>query len=353
VVVRELVPFHQKPPARTAMMPTVMNCSPTTVLNSNRAVAPPVISNQPMGSCRAVHLLKEVRALAASSPLEARDAASLPRALAVLDEIRSRLLGKRLVIFLDYDGTLTPIVSNPEEAFMSASMRATVDKLSAAKKVAIISGRGRERVKDFVQLPSLYYAGSHGHDISGPGGLRHRIAEDALPALASARESLRAQLASIPGAAVEDNEFSVSVHWRNTPVERRAEVENVTRREVERWHDLKYTQGKCVYEVRPELPGAPVWNKGEAVRYLLDHLLSDAAHTQQTDDGDEESDVVPIYIGDDLTDEDAFAVLHELGGLSFLVAGRGESERPRETYGTHVLADCAEVELLLSALGSI
>jgi len=72
--------------------------------------------------------------------------ASLPRALDALDELRARAAGKRLVIFIDYDGTLTPIVSNPDHAFLSETMRAAVERLAASKEVAIVSGRSRQKV---------------------------------------------------------------------------------------------------------------------------------------------------------------------------------------------------------------
>lgn len=281
--------------------------------------------------------------------------ASLPRALDSLEEIRSRTRGKRVVVFLDYDGTLTPIVSNPDHAVLSDSMRATIERLAASKEVAIVSGRRREKVQAFVQLSSLIYAGSHGFDIAGPS-LRHTIAEEALPALAAAREALTARLAQIPGAAVEDNEFSVSVHWRNVPEEHRPAVEAATRAEVEgRPEQLALTSGKCVFEVRLRPRVAPVWDKGAAVRFLLDHLLG-AQHAGERGEergGGGLEDVVPVYIGDDTTDEDAFAVLRELGGLSFVVAGAAEGERPRETLGSHVLADVGEVEALLGALASV
>lgn len=366
-VTRALVPFHPAPVATPApsardagySKPAPFSVDGTwqppwktarltdgarTTQRSDRTSVRPHESPPPVA-----HLDLNVRAT--STELEARDASTLPRALAVLDEIRDRLAGRRVVVFLDYDGTLTPIVSNPEDAVLSTSMRAAVDRLSQSKRVAIVSGRGREKVEQFVQLSSLFYAGSHGHDISGPSGLRHQIAEDALPTLSAVRAALVARLADVPGASVEDNKFSVSVHWRNVPHERRAAVENATRDEVSRWEGLRYTTGKCVYEVRPALPSASTWNKGEAVRYLLDYLSSDAVHEQGAAAAADE-EIVPIYVGDDTTDEDAFAVLHELGGLSFLVASTGETERPRETFGTHVLADCAEVETLLNALAS-
>ena len=73
-------------------------------------------------------------------------------------------------MFLDYDGTLTPIVSDPDAATLSDHMRDAVGKLSDRATVAIVSGRAREKLRNFVQLPELYYAGSHGFDIDGPGG---------------------------------------------------------------------------------------------------------------------------------------------------------------------------------------
>ena len=77
-------------------------------------------------------------------------------------------------MFLDYDGTLTPIVSDPDAATLSDHMRDAVGKLSDKATVAIVSGRAREKLRNFVQLPELYYAGSHGFDIDGPGGTGRR-----------------------------------------------------------------------------------------------------------------------------------------------------------------------------------
>ena len=78
------------------------------------------------------------------------------------------------MVFLDYDGTLTPIVSDPDAATLSDHMRDAVGKLSDKATVAIVSGRAREKLRNFVQLPELYYAGSHGFDIDGPGGIGRR-----------------------------------------------------------------------------------------------------------------------------------------------------------------------------------
>jgi trehalose 6-phosphate phosphatase len=94
--------------------------------------------------------------------------ASHPCALARRDDLRAIIRHKRVVVFLDYDGTLTPIVSNPDHAFMSPAMRHTVRSIAEMFPTAIISGRARSKVESFVQLPELFYAGSHGLDIKGP-----------------------------------------------------------------------------------------------------------------------------------------------------------------------------------------
>lgn len=91
-----------------------------------------------------------------------------PCILTNFKDFLSLISGKRVVVFLDYDGTLTPIVSNPDEAYLSSSMRAAVQQVAQTFPTAVISGRGRDKVEAFVQLEELYYAGSHGLDIKGP-----------------------------------------------------------------------------------------------------------------------------------------------------------------------------------------
>lgn len=99
-------------------------------------------------------------------------------ALTNFDQVVASVSDNQLVLFLDYDGTLAPIVNNPEEAFMSEEMREVVRQLSEKYTTAIVSGRGLDRLTSFISLPlsPLYFAGSHGFDIIGPN-LRHRVAE--------------------------------------------------------------------------------------------------------------------------------------------------------------------------------
>uniref|UniRef100_K3YIX9 Trehalose 6-phosphate phosphatase n=1 Tax=Setaria italica TaxID=4555 RepID=K3YIX9_SETIT len=183
-----------------------------------------------------------VESMRASSPTHARAAAALaagvdverhaswmvehPSALSKFDQVVAASKGKQIVVFLDYDGTLSPIVDDPDAAYMSDTMRRAVRSVAKHFPTAIVSGRCRDKVFEFVKLAELYYAGSHGMDIKGPvKGSRHTKAAKAkgvlfqpasqfLPMIEQVHESLVEKTKSIPGAKVENNKFCVSVHFR-------------------------------------------------------------------------------------------------------------------------------------------
>ncbi|RRT38167.1 hypothetical protein B296_00048148 [Ensete ventricosum] len=122
-----------------------------------------------------------------------------PSALSKFEHIVSASKGKQIVMFLDYDGTLSPIVDDPDSAFMSDAMRAAVRDVARCFPTAIVSGRCLDKVINFVRLANLYYAGSHGMDIKGPEKPRRTKAR---------------RTKSTAGVKVEDNKFCVSVHFR-------------------------------------------------------------------------------------------------------------------------------------------
>ncbi|KAJ4837298.1 hypothetical protein Tsubulata_026373 [Turnera subulata] len=137
-----------------------------------------------------------------------------PSALVAFDRIKEQLEGKSLAVFLDYDGTLSPIVNDPEKAFMSDEMRSAVEEVGYMFPTAIVSGRRRNKVEEFVQLKNVTYAGSHGMDIltsSGSlSGLQHQIREVDEKVL----KVLKERTEVFEGSSVEDNLFCVSVHYR-------------------------------------------------------------------------------------------------------------------------------------------
>src|SRR5882724_10932913 len=130
----------------------------------------------------------------------------LPSALKHVQEIARR--SGRPAVFLDYDGTLTPIVSHPEKALLSDSMRQAVQALATNASVAILSGRDLDDVRQRVNIGAIVYAGSHGFDIAGPRGLRKEMATEFLPRLDMVEKELGNQLAAIPGARLERKRFS-------------------------------------------------------------------------------------------------------------------------------------------------
>jgi len=209
--------------------------------------------------------------------------------------------GKKLAVFLDYDGTLTPIVKDPDMAIMSEETRASVKVVATNFPCAIISGRGRDKVFDFVKLEEMYYAGSHGLDIVGPKAgmwkseLDFQPAKDYMETITTVHGLLVDRVKDIPGANVENNKFCTSVHFRNCAPESWEEVVDITESTVGEFSTLKITRGRKVLEVRPKLE----WDKGKALYYLVEALGLDKM-----------DDVVSIYIGDDRTDEDAFKVLY-------------------------------------------
>jgi trehalose-phosphatase len=250
----------------------------------------------------------------------------IPSALEHVQEIARR--GDRLAVFLDYDGTLTPIVSHPQDAWLSDSMRQTLQSLAARVPVAILSGRDLDDVRGRVLVDGIVYAGSHGFDIAGAGGLRRELGAACLPVLDEAETELREELDEIPGAQLERKHFSVAAHYRNVNQKDAFRVALAVDAVAARHRELRRIDGKRVYELLPDID----WNKGKAVLWLLETL------------GLEGRNVLPIYIGDDRTDEDAFSVLNKRG-VGILV-----SEQPQVTAASYSLNNPEEVERFLQKL---
>jgi trehalose 6-phosphate phosphatase len=258
----------------------------------------------------------------------------LPHALRDRDELDAAIGGRRPAVFLDYDGVLTPIVDRPEDARMSPAMRRVVGELAERCPVCVVSGRDRAVVQELMGLSNLVVAGSHGFDIWHPerGALSHEAATGFEELIASVTARLRAEVGELPGVAVEPKRASVAVHYRLAGEDARRRVtELVERLLADRPDELKVTPGKMVYELQPKLD----WHKGKAVLYLLDTLrLAENGH-------------VPLYLGDDVTDEDAFRALHGRG-VSIYVGLLAQLDRPTDADFT--LDSVDEVAQLLDTL---
>jgi alpha,alpha-trehalase len=230
-------------------------------------------------------------------------------ALESFEAIKESIRGKEVVVFLDYDGTLTRIVPRPEDALLSEKMREILIRLAAQCTVAVVSGRGLKDVKKRVDIDDLYYAGSHGFEIEGTHGLKmeHDEAKGFLHVLDDAEANLIELLSDIQGAQVERKKFSIAVHYRNVDEDETATVEGIVNHTIEQYPALRKSFGKKVYDLRPDMD----WGKGKAITWLMDALDLELPG------------VIPFYLGDDLTDEDAFRTL-ELKGTGIVV---GEGSR--------------------------
>jgi trehalose 6-phosphate phosphatase len=261
----------------------------------------------------------------------------LPHALDDATGLHDRMAGKRIAVFLDYDGTLTPIVDRPEDAIISDAMRDVVRGLARRCTVCVVSGRDRAVVQRLMGVDDLVVAGSHGFDIWSPQGGRIEREEGTgfADLLQSVTETVREGVAGVPGALVEPKKSSVAVHYRLVDERERPRIKELVDRVLAADPQaLKVTPGKMVYEIQPNLE----WDKGKAVLYLLEALELDR------------DDVLPLYVGDDITDEDAFRALAGRG-VGVLVADPADPEvAGRRTAAEFLLRDTEEVENLLDSL---
>ncbi|KAG8476599.1 hypothetical protein CXB51_033470 [Gossypium anomalum] len=286
-----------------------------------------------------------------------------PSALKSFDQILKNAKNKKVAVFLDYDGTLSPIVDDPDRAFMSDSMRSAVRDVAKYFPTAIISGRSRDKVYELVGLTELYYAGSHGMDIMGPvshaesGDHPNCIrstdqqgeevnlfqpAREFIPMIDEVFKTLVENTKDIKGANVENHKFCTSVHYRNVEEKNWPTIAQRVHDILKDYPRLRLTHGRKVLEIRPVID----WNKGKAVEFLLESLgLSDR------------DDVLAIYIGDDKTDEDAFKASIYNSNSRFTVfrernLGYGilVSSVPKESNAFFSVRDPSEVKKFLKAL---
>jgi trehalose 6-phosphate phosphatase len=226
-------------------------------------------------------------------------------------------------VFYDFDGTLSEIVEDPDSARLVDGAADALTSLSVVCPVAILSGRDLADVRERIGLPGLWYAGSHGFELTGPDGTHHQNPEAAasIPVLAGAAADLADQLGHIPGVVVEHKRFGVAVHYRNAARDRVDEVAAAVRTAGQRT-GLRVTTGREVIELRPNID----WDKGKTLHWVLDYIR----------DNEGAGPLLPIYLGDDITDEDAFDAVDD-DGIAILV--RHSDDGDRATAARYALDD--------------
>ncbi|MCK5342545.1 MAG: trehalose-phosphatase [Candidatus Heimdallarchaeota archaeon] len=210
------------------------------------------------------------------------------------------------VFFLDYDGTLTPIVDRPELAVISQQMKDTVANTAKKFTTAIVSGRMREDVENLVGIDGLFYVGSHGFDILGGGvSMIQAQAQQTIPVVTDVIEWLKKEVGSIEGVIIEEKKFSTAVHYRLVADENLEKIEKAVLHVIENHKELHLMRGKMVYEILPNID----WNKGKAVRWIMKALNISWDNS------------MIVYVGDDTTDEFAFRAVRGLG-IGILVSDK-------------------------------
>lgn len=255
-----------------------------------------------------------------------KDFKRLPDALEQFQQLADEWKNKRIFLFLDYDGTLSPIVDEYDKAFLSENMRMTINDISKICQTAIISGRGMEDVKSRVEIDHLYYAGSHGFEISGPEKFYYEVekARELIPYLDKIEKELKNDLKAIKGVKFERKKFALAVHYRLAAPDQEENVKRKVGAVLKNFKNIDSGRGKKVIEVKPRV----YWHKGKAINHLLKVL------------NPKNESAFIIYIGDDITDEDAFIQIRE--GTGILVGNHGE-----KTFARYHLKDVNAVRLFL------
>lgn len=221
-----------------------------------------------------------------------------------VDTVRTAVRdSKALLLCLDFDGTLAPIVEEPTAALPKPANEAAVSSLAAHPRVttAIVSGRALADVRGRIDGPAIY-AGNHGLELERKGSIDvHPIAQKRTRRMATVRSLLERTVGTVPNCRVENKRVTVTVHCRSVPESLRPIVHQRTHEIVDRFGDetLEILAGKRVLEIRPAIS----WGKGNAVELI---------------EADLPPETVSVYIGDDVTDESAFRVV-ESGGFGVRV----------------------------------
>ena len=252
----------------------------------------------------------------------------IPNALKSSGQLAGIVIGRESVLFLNYDVALSQTVSDPGAVALVDGAAQALRSLADVSPVVVISGRDLADLRDRVDIPGIWYAGSHGFELVGPDGSHreHEAGAAAVPVLAGAADELRDILEQIPGVRVVHTRFAVAVHYREAASEHIGEIVGTTRRLGQR-NKLRVTNGRMLVELRPDVD----WDEGTRLAWIRSHI-------------DESKSLVPIYVGGDLTDEDAFEAV-QLGGIG--IAVRHDDDGNRRTAARFVLDGLDEVRKML------
>ena len=248
------------------------------------------------------------------------------------EAIRELKDGRHLLVLLDFDGTLAEFNPDPEAVELPGPRRNLLLALAAKPDttLGIVSGRRLADVRGRTRLPpQVWYSGLHGLEIEGPGAaFVHPEARKAFAVLREVAGGLSADLSAMPGVFIEDKVFSLVAHFREASAGHAARVPEIVGKHARPHLEsglFRLMHGACMLELLPNIE----WHKGSAVAWILERVSADR-------------DTATIYVGDDVTDQDAFRIVRG-HGLAIAASDRAQ--------GADIRIDGpAEVEELLRRL---
>jgi trehalose-phosphatase len=227
-----------------------------------------------------------------------------------LNEVQARLsLQKRVLLIVDFDGTLCPLADSPEKAHLPQSVRQTLLRLALRPRilVAVLSGRPLSYLKSVFGVRSFFYGGNHGLEMEGPGfSFCHPRARALRGLIQNLVRQFWKPVNEVPGAMLENKSFSLALHYRNVPRAHQLDFDALVDRLRKKTagQPVRWLPGKKVWELLPRV----AWDKGRAAEALIRHL----------------DHPFPVAVGDDKTDEDMFQALPRKA-ITIRVGNNGDS----------------------------
>jgi trehalose-phosphatase len=214
-----------------------------------------------------------------------------------IGELAKRCAGRHLLLLFDFDGTLCPFQADPDAVYPDQRIVRLLGSLASKSNatVGIISGRRLPDLRKRITIPGeVYIAGFHGLEIQSPyETFMHPEAAAATVTMRAIVERMRPSLPALPGVFIEDKVFSIALHFREAAPAVRVVAQScfieAARDDIDAGR-LRVLPGACVVEL---LPGA-AWHKGSALQWIRERI--ERLH----------GPTFTVYVGDDVTDEDAF-----------------------------------------------
>ena len=241
---------------------------------------------------------------------------------------------KNVLLLLDFDGTLAPLMGRPDQAKLPPAVKRSLERLSKSRRIdiGIVSGRGLKDLMKLAGLKGIYYAGNHGLEIKSPKKLFiHPSSKKYRPYIKKIESTLRRGVSGIKGAIVEDKGICLSLHYRLVAAKDIPKLRSIFKDICAPYIKsgrIKVTTGKKIFEIRPPVP----WHKGKAVK-MIEKITRKKGGLK-------------VFIGDDLTDEDAFKALKKTDFPIRVV-------RKKSSNARYYLKNPGEVERLIMKITKI